>query len=121
MPPRRARQLDALVTALVAEAAKAAPRPVPAAVDPVTPAAEGPLTYRQVFERIGAALDPSWLVIPDTFLGIHSAANLPIKGRDGFLCGAVWPRSDTRWPQRSGRRSARPAARWSSAATAAST
>ncbi|WP_066367504.1 thiamine pyrophosphate-dependent enzyme [Herbidospora mongoliensis] len=87
---KQSAQLDALVTALVTEAAKAAPRPVPAAVDPVTPAAEGPLTYRQVFERIGAALDPSWLVIPDTFLGIHSAANLPIKGRDGFLCGAVW-------------------------------
>ncbi|UBU10369.1 thiamine pyrophosphate-dependent enzyme [Nonomuraea gerenzanensis] len=83
-------QLGALITALVTEAAKAAPRPLPAAVDPVTPTAAGPLTYRQVFERIGAALDPSWLVIPDTFLGVHSAAHLPVKGRDGFLCGAVW-------------------------------
>ncbi|MFB9476661.1 thiamine pyrophosphate-dependent enzyme [Nonomuraea salmonea] len=83
-------QLGALVTALAAEAATEAPRPVPAGVDPVTPTAASPLTYRRVFERIGAALDPSWLVIPDTFLGIHSAAHLPIKGRDGFLCGAVW-------------------------------
>ena len=58
------------------------------------PAAPGPasgaLTYRQVFERIGLALDESWIVIPDTFLGIYSAANLPVKGRDGFLCSAVW-------------------------------
>ncbi len=99
----------------------AAPRPVPAAVEPVTPAADGPLTYRQVFERIGAALDPSWLVIPDTFLGIHSAANLPIKGRDGFLCGAVWASIGHSVAAAVGRRSARPAARWSSAATAAST
>ena len=42
------------------------------------------LTYKQVFERIAVALDDSWIVIPDTFLGIYSAANLPVKGRDGF-------------------------------------
>jgi indolepyruvate decarboxylase len=87
---KQSANLDALVTALATEAAKAPPKQVPAAVDPVAPATAGPLTYRQVFERIGAALDLSWLVIPDTFLGISSAANLPIKGRDGFLCGAVW-------------------------------
>lgn len=76
---------------LVTEAAKAPPRSVPAGVTPTTPApATGPLTYRQVFERIGVALDDSWIVVPDTFLGVFSAANLPVKGRDGFLCGSVW-------------------------------
>jgi TPP-dependent 2-oxoacid decarboxylase len=25
-----------------------------------------------------------------TFLGTFSAANLPVKGRDAFLCSAVW-------------------------------
>ncbi|MFC7586456.1 thiamine pyrophosphate-dependent enzyme [Nonomuraea antimicrobica] len=83
-------ELGALVTAMVTEAARQAPMPVPAAVDPAAPAATGPLTYRQVFDRIGAALDASWLVVPDTFLGVASAANLPVKGRDAFLCGAVW-------------------------------
>jgi indolepyruvate decarboxylase len=48
------------------------------------------LTYKQVFERIGAALDDTWITIPDTFLGTYSAANLPVKGRDAFLCSAVW-------------------------------
>ncbi|MEV4111396.1 thiamine pyrophosphate-binding protein [Nonomuraea sp. NPDC049695] len=89
--PKQSAEIGALVSALVTEAAKAPPKPVPAAVDPPAPApAAGPLTYRQVFERIGAALDDSWLVVPDTFLGVASAANLPVKGRDSFLCGAVW-------------------------------
>jgi indolepyruvate decarboxylase len=43
-----------------------------------------------VLDRIGAALDDSWLVVPDTFLGVFSAANLPVKGRNAFLCSAVW-------------------------------
>jgi indolepyruvate decarboxylase len=82
--------ITALVTALVAEAARHAPAPIPAAVDPAPPAATGPLTYAQVFDRVGAALDSSWLAMPDTFLGGASAANLPVEGRDGFLCSAVW-------------------------------
>jgi indolepyruvate decarboxylase len=65
--------------------------PVPGAASPATPApATGTLTYKQAFERIGAALDNSWITIPDTFLGIYSAANLPTQGRDAFLCSAVW-------------------------------
>jgi indolepyruvate decarboxylase len=35
-------------------------------------------------------LDASWITIPDTFLGVYSAANLPVKGRDAFLCSGVW-------------------------------
>lgn len=84
-------EIGALVAALVTEAAKAPPKPVPAGVVPAAPApAAGALTYRQVLERIGAALDESWIVVPDTFLGVFSAADLPVTGRDAFLCSAVW-------------------------------
>jgi indolepyruvate decarboxylase len=84
-------EIGALVSALVTEAAKAPPKPVPGGASPVPPgSAAGSLTYKQVFERIGAALDASWITIPDTFLGVYSAANLPVKGRDAFLCGGVW-------------------------------
>ncbi|WP_036288335.1 thiamine pyrophosphate-dependent enzyme [Methylosinus sp. PW1] len=84
-------ELGALVSALVTEAAKKPPSWAPGGAPPPVPGpASGALTYRQVFERIAVALDQSWIVIPDTFLGVYSAANLPIKGRDGFLCSAVW-------------------------------
>jgi indolepyruvate decarboxylase len=84
-------ELVALVSALVTEAAKAPPKPVPAGASPAAPGpATGPLTYQQVFERISAALDDTWIIIPDTFLGTFSAANLPVKGRDAFLCSSVW-------------------------------
>jgi indolepyruvate decarboxylase len=84
-------ELATLVAALVSEAAHAPPRPVPGGVSPAAPGpAMGALTYKQVFERIGVALDTSWITIPDTFLGIYSAANLPVQGRDAFLCSGVW-------------------------------
>jgi indolepyruvate decarboxylase len=88
---RQNAEIGALVTEMVAEAKKAPPRAAPPGVMPATPgSASGPLTYRQVFERIGVALDDSWLVIPDTFLGVFPSANLPTQGRDAFLCSAVW-------------------------------
>jgi indolepyruvate decarboxylase len=88
---KQSAEIGALVSALITEAAKAPPMPVPGAASPATPApATGALTYKQAFERIGAALDNSWIAIPDTFLGIYSAANLPTQGRDAFLCSAVW-------------------------------
>jgi indolepyruvate decarboxylase len=84
-------EIVALVSALVTEAAKAPPKPVPPGTSPVNSLpATGSLTYKQVFERIGAALDNSWITIPDTFLGIYSAGNLPVKGRDAFLSSGVW-------------------------------
>ena len=84
-------EIGALVGALVTEAAKSAPKPVPPGAVPAVPGpASGPLTYEQVFERIGAALDASWITITDTFLGVYSATNLPVKGRDAFLCSGVW-------------------------------
>jgi indolepyruvate decarboxylase len=88
---KQAAEISALVLELVTEAAKAPPRPVPGGVPPKAPGlAPGSLSYKQVFERIGAALDSSWIIIPDTFLGIYSAANLPVKGRDAFLCSGIW-------------------------------
>jgi indolepyruvate decarboxylase len=84
-------EIGALVSALVTEAATKPPRPVPPGISPTTPGpGTGALTYKNLFERIGAALDGSLLVIPDTFLGIYPAANLPVKGRDAFLCNGVW-------------------------------
>jgi indolepyruvate decarboxylase len=84
-------EIHALMSALVTEAAKTPPKTAPPGIVPVAPGpASGPLTYSQVFERIAVSLDPSWLVIPDTFLGVYSAANLPVQGRDGFLCSGVW-------------------------------
>jgi indolepyruvate decarboxylase len=95
--PKQNAEIGALVSALVAEAASAPANPVPGGV---TPSPSGPtsgaLTYKQVFERIGAALDASWIVIPDTFLGAYSAASLPVKGRDAFLCSGCGHRLDTR-------------------------
>jgi indolepyruvate decarboxylase len=84
-------EIGALVSALVTEAANAPANPVPPGAMPAPPGpTTGVLTYKQVFERVGAALDASWIVIPDTFLGTYSAANLPVQGRDAFLCSGVW-------------------------------
>jgi indolepyruvate decarboxylase len=72
-------------------AAEQPPANVPAGVVPaVPPAAAGTLTYKQVFQCVGNALDETLITIPDTFLGTYSAANLPVKGKDAFLCDAVW-------------------------------
>ncbi|MFC4055699.1 thiamine pyrophosphate-dependent enzyme [Actinomadura syzygii] len=89
--PKQNAEIGALVTELVAAAATAPPGSAPAGVIPAPPPpATGALTYRQVFQRVGAALDDSWIVVPDTFLGDFAAADLPVKGRDAFICGAVW-------------------------------
>ena len=62
------------------------PMAAPAGATPAVPGpAAGPLTYKQVFERVAVAR----LVIPDTFLGIYSAANAPVKERNAFLCSGV--------------------------------
>jgi hypothetical protein len=47
------------------------------------------------------------ITIPDTFHGIYAASNLPVKGRDAFLCSGVWASIDTRWRRLPARRSAR--------------
>src|SRR3954465_5495130 len=89
--PKQNAEIRALVEALRIQAAEHPPANVPAgAVPTVPPAAAGTLTYKQVFQRVGNALDETLITIPDTFLGTYAAANLPVKGRDAFLCDAVW-------------------------------
>ena len=82
-------EIGALVRALLAQATPhAAPPPVPGA-PPAAPAAAG-LSHAQLFQSINQILDETLLVIPDTFLGIYSAANLTLKGTGAFVCSAVW-------------------------------
>jgi TPP-dependent 2-oxoacid decarboxylase len=58
-------EISTPVPALVTEAAKAPPKPVPPGATPAAPGPGSvPLTYRQVFERIAAVLDDTLLVIP---------------------------------------------------------
>jgi TPP-dependent 2-oxoacid decarboxylase len=89
--PKQNAEIRALVAAMRTKAAEQAPANVPPGVVPPPPAASaGTLTYKQVFQRVGNALDDTLITIPDTFLGTYSAANLPVKGRDAFLSDAVW-------------------------------
>jgi indolepyruvate decarboxylase len=106
---KRNAEIGALVAALVIEAAKAPPKPVPPGATPAAPGpGAAPLTYRQVFERIAAVLDDTLLVNPDTFLGIFSANDLPIRGATLFSaapCGSIQlpPRSVRPSAPRAGR------------------
>src|SRR5262249_9818589 len=60
-------------SAMVTEAPNAPPPPVPGGAAPVIAgAASGLFTYKQVLERIRAALGNSLIALPDTFLGIYS-------------------------------------------------
>jgi indolepyruvate decarboxylase len=89
--PKQNAEIRALVAAMRTKAAEQPPANVPAGALPTAPpAAAGTLTYKQVFQRVGVALDETLITIPDTFLGTYSAANLPVKGKDAFLCDAVW-------------------------------
>jgi indolepyruvate decarboxylase len=89
--PKQSAEIRALVAAMRTKAAEQPPATVPdGAVPTAPPAAGGTLTYKQVFQRVGVALDETLITIPDTFLGTYSAANLPVKGKDAFLCDAVW-------------------------------
>ncbi|UVC19346.1 thiamine pyrophosphate-dependent enzyme [Mesorhizobium onobrychidis] len=50
------------------------------------------LTYDELFAEIGAKtfLDRSFTVIPDTFLGIYSAAKLKMPSQNCFISSAIW-------------------------------
>jgi indolepyruvate decarboxylase len=48
------------------------------------------LTHAQLFREVERLIDGTWLVVADTFLGIHAASDLKVKGRNAFLCNAVW-------------------------------
>ena len=89
--PKQNAEIRALVAAMCTKAAEQPPASAPAGAlpSPLPPAA-GPLTYKQVFQRVGNALDDTLITISDTFLGTYAAANLPVQGRGAFLCNAVW-------------------------------
>ena len=56
--PKQNAEIRALVSAMQAKAAEQPPANVPAGAVPTSPpAATGSLTYKQVFQRIGNALD----------------------------------------------------------------
>lgn len=42
----------------------------------VEPAAPPVLTHEQLFREVEVLLDTSWIVVADTFLGIHAASDL---------------------------------------------
>ena len=90
--PKQNAEIRALVAAMRTKAAQQPPATPPAGAVPTIagPPPAGPLTYRGVFERIGVALDATLFTIADTFLGVYSAANLPVRDRDAFLSDPVW-------------------------------
>lgn len=74
----------AVMLPAVPETPHAVPTPVPAG-----------LTYKELFDTINetAFLDTSFVVIPDTFLGIYSAASasqLRMPGQNCFISSALW-------------------------------
>jgi indolepyruvate decarboxylase len=89
--PKVNAELGALVRALSSQAVQG-PAPPAAGGNPsaVAAAAAAGLSHAEVFQAIDRILDDTWLVIPDTFLGIYSAANLSLKGKSAFVCSAVW-------------------------------
>lgn len=63
------------------------------AARPAGPLACDGLTYQEIFEHLNEILDESCIVVCDTCLGLSSAAQLDVVGRDAFLCSAVWASS----------------------------
>lgn len=59
-----------------------------AAAAPAIPGAG--MSNADVMREVDRMLDPSFVVIADTSLSMFPAASLNIRGRDGFLCNAVW-------------------------------
>ncbi|ARP64335.1 hypothetical protein A9K65_013800 [Mesorhizobium sp. WSM1497] len=74
-------------TAIVQLAVSPTPKTVP------TPVPVG-LTYKELFDTINevAFLDPSFTIIPDTFLGIYSAASAALRmpSQNCFISSALW-------------------------------
>lgn len=48
------------------------------------------LSYEQLFNAIGDAIEDDWLLISDTCLGSYPAADLSTRGRDAFVGNPVW-------------------------------
>jgi len=93
--PPKSVGLPALVAALDSQSIAASPVVdtvgVATPVDPPAPATPE-LGYQQVFDVVAEPefLDPSFVVIPDTFLGIYPAARMKLPAQDSFIVNAIW-------------------------------
>lgn len=48
------------------------------------------ITYDRFFERIKTWVDDSMVLLADTSIALYSAAELPVRQRDGFIAQAAW-------------------------------
>ena len=48
------------------------------------------LGYDEIMEEVSGMLDESVLVVPDTTLAMYPAADLQVRGANGFICNATW-------------------------------
>lgn len=93
--PPKSVGLPALVAALDSQSIGVSPVAytvgVATPVDPPAPATPE-LGYQQVFDVVAEPefLDPSFVVIPDTFLGIYPAARMKLPAQDSFIVNAIW-------------------------------
>src|SRR5215208_3534402 len=93
--PPKSVGLPALVAALDSQSIGVSPVAytvgVATPVDPPAPATPE-LGYQQVFDVVAEPefLDPSFVVIPDTFLGIYPAARMKMPAQDSFIVNAIW-------------------------------
>jgi indolepyruvate decarboxylase len=55
-----------------------------------TPTGEQGMTYDEVMEGVSDLLDDGFVAITDTSLSTYPAAEMDVKGSNGFVCNAVW-------------------------------
>lgn len=60
-------------------------RPAPAAVE-----RERGIGYDEVMSQVSKSCSDGVVVLSDTSLSMYPAAELDVRGRDGFVCDAVW-------------------------------
>ncbi|TJV18017.1 thiamine pyrophosphate-dependent enzyme [Mesorhizobium sp.] len=68
------------------------PPRAPSEPAPVIASAANGMTYDDLFRVVEqlVGLDPSYLTIADTFLGIYPAARIQMSGQDCFMASAIW-------------------------------
>jgi indolepyruvate decarboxylase len=52
--------------------------------------ADDRITYDRFFERMKTWVDDSMVLLADTSIALYSAAELPVRQRDGFIAQAAW-------------------------------
>ena len=61
-----------------------------AALAPLKAAKDDRVTYDRFFERMKTWVDDSMVLMADTSIALYSAAELPVRQRDGFIAQAAW-------------------------------